>query len=71
MPTRALRLVNAHVRLTFASGAARDVLDSRDPVLTVHGVLAEYQAAWLLIFDNVPDRAFVENSCRRPGAGEY
>jgi hypothetical protein len=36
---------------------ARDVMDARDPVASVHGVLARAGVAWLLDFDNVPDRA--------------
>ena len=38
---------------------ARDLLDARDPVASVHGVLAAYPAEWLLVFDNAPDRASV------------
>ena len=38
---------------------ARDLLDARDPVASVHGVLAAYPAQWLLMFDNAPDRASV------------
>ena len=38
---------------------ARDVVDARDPVASVHGVLAAFPAEWLLIFDNAPDRASV------------
>ena len=34
---------------------AQDVLDTRDPVATVHGVLAKYPADWLLVFDNAAD----------------
>ena len=30
-----------------------------DPVAAVHGVLAACPAAWLLVFDNAPDRASV------------
>ena len=33
--------------------------DARDPVASVHGVLAAYPAGWLLVFDNAPDRASV------------
>ena len=33
--------------------------DTRDPVASVHGVLADYAAGWLLVFDNAPDRASV------------
>jgi hypothetical protein len=39
---------------------ARDLLDVRDPVSSVHGVLAAYPREWLLMFDNAPDRASVE-----------
>ena len=39
---------------------ARDVIDTRDPVASVHGVLAAFPAGWLLVFDNVPDRASVQ-----------
>jgi hypothetical protein len=38
---------------------ARDLLDTADPVASVHGVLAVYPAEWLLVFDNAPDRASV------------
>lgn len=34
---------------------AREVLDTRDPVASVHSVLAALQAEWLLIFDNALD----------------
>ena len=35
---------------------AREVVDARDPVKSVHAVLAAYPADWLLIFHNAPDR---------------
>jgi hypothetical protein len=35
---------------------AREVVDARDPVESVHAVLAAYPADWLLIFHNAPDR---------------
>ncbi|HEV3295083.1 MAG TPA: tetratricopeptide repeat protein, partial [Streptosporangiaceae bacterium] len=38
---------------------ARELLDTADPVASVHGVLAVYPAEWLLVFDNAPDRASV------------
>jgi Tetratricopeptide repeat len=34
--------------------------DTREPVDSVHGVLAAYPQQWLLLFDNAPDRASVE-----------
>jgi hypothetical protein len=39
--------------------AARDLVDTRDPVASVHGVLAAYPREWLLVFDNAPDRELV------------
>ena len=38
---------------------ARGLADSRDPVASVHAVLARFAAPWLLIFDNVTDMASV------------
>jgi hypothetical protein len=48
---------------------ARDVADTRDPVASVHGVLAAFPGAWLLIFDNAPDRASVEAFLPPAGPG--
>jgi hypothetical protein len=39
---------------------ARELLDARDPVASVHGVLAAYQTEWLLVFDNAPSPASVQ-----------
>jgi hypothetical protein len=33
--------------------------EAADPVASVHGVLARARAGWLVVFDNVPDRASV------------
>ena len=35
------------------------LLDGRDPVASVHGVLANSDASWLLVFDNAPDQETV------------
>jgi hypothetical protein len=48
---------------------ARDVADTRDPVASVHGVLAAFPGAWLLIFDNAPDRVSVEAFLPPAGPG--
>jgi hypothetical protein len=48
---------------------ARDVVDARDPVAAVHAVLARAQAGWLLVFDNVMDRASVERFVPPVGNG--
>ena len=38
---------------------ARGLADVRDPVASVHAVLARFAAPWLLIFDNAADMASV------------
>jgi hypothetical protein len=48
---------------------AREVVDPRDPVASVHAVLARAQAGWLVVFDNVPDRAAVEAFVPPAGSG--
>jgi hypothetical protein len=37
----------------------REAADARDPVASVHGVLARARGGWLVVFDNAPDRASV------------
>jgi Tetratricopeptide repeat len=39
---------------------AREVADARDPVASVHGVLAAFANDWLLVFDNAPDYESVQ-----------
>ena len=51
-------LVPAFAELAAQLGV-REVLDVRDPVASVHGVLAVYENEWLLVFDNASDRASV------------
>ncbi len=47
---------------------AREVVDARDPVASVHAVLAAFPADWLLVFDNAPGPGGgAARSCRRPG----
>jgi Tetratricopeptide repeat len=48
----------------------RDVAGTRDPVTSVHGVLAAYTGQWLLVFDNVPGRAAVEAFLPPAGPGQ-
>jgi hypothetical protein len=47
----------------------RELLDARDPVDSVHGVLAAYPAEWLLVFDNATDRKAVERFLPPDGRG--
>jgi hypothetical protein len=43
--------------------------DSRDPVASVHGLLAGYPPGWLLVFDNAPDRASLQAFLPPAGRG--
>ena len=48
---------------------AHDLPGSRDPVASVHAVLAAYPTDWLLVFDNALDRASVEALLPPAGPG--
>ena len=50
---------------------AREPLDVRDPVASVHAVLARAVTGWLVVFDNVTDLASVQRFVppAGPGAG--
>jgi hypothetical protein len=48
---------------------ARDLVDTRDPVASVHGLLAVFPDEWLLIFDNAPDQASVQAFLPPAGPG--
>jgi hypothetical protein len=47
----------------------RDVIDPRDPVASVHAVLAAWPTEWVLIFDNAPDEASVRRFVPPVGRG--
>jgi hypothetical protein len=49
---------------------ARDNVDPRDPVASVHGMLAAFPGEWLLIFDDAADRAVVEGFLPPAGRGQ-
>ena len=49
---------------------ARGLADSRDPVASVHAVLARFPAPWLLIFDNAADPASVAEFLPPAGPGQ-
>ena len=59
----------AEFAVLAAQLGAREVVDPRDPVASVHAVLARQQAGWLLVFDNAPDRASVEPFVPPAGPG--
>ncbi|MGO8892257.1 MAG: tetratricopeptide repeat protein [Streptosporangiaceae bacterium] len=48
---------------------ARELVDVRDPVASVHGVLARAGTGWLVVFDNVTDRASVQPFVPPAGRG--
>lgn len=48
---------------------APELFDARDPVASVHGVLAAYRTEWLLVFDNAPSRASVQEFLPPAGRG--
>ena len=59
----------AEFAVLAAQLGAREVVDPRDPVASVHAVLARQEAGWLLVFDNAPDRASVEPFLPPAGPG--
>ena len=59
----------AEFAVLAAELGAREVVDSRDPVASVHALLARAGTAWLLVFDNAPDRAAVEAFVPPAGPG--
>jgi hypothetical protein len=62
-------LLAAEFAVLAAQLGAREVVDARDPVASVHAVLARAEAGWLLVFDNAPDRASVERFVPPAGNG--
>jgi hypothetical protein len=60
----------AEFAVLAAQLGAREIVDARDPVASVHAVLAGAQAGWLLIFDNVTDRAAVARFVPPAGKGQ-
>ena len=61
-------LLAEFARLAAQLGA-REVVDSRDPVASVHAVLAAFAAGWLLMFDNVSGQEAVQRFLPPAGRG--
>jgi Tetratricopeptide repeat len=57
-------------RLGALIGAAAGAMDPRDPVASVHAVLADSPLDWLLIFDNAPSPASVLEFLPPAGHGQ-
>ena len=59
----------AEFAVLAAQLGVREIVDPRDPVASVHAVLARLQAGWLVVFDNAPDRVSVEAFVPPAGSG--
>jgi hypothetical protein len=57
-------------RLAAQLGASGGLLDPRDPVASVHAVLAASPAPWLLVFDNAPDQESAQAFLPPAGNGQ-
>jgi Tetratricopeptide repeat len=68
-PAEDREVLAAEFGVLAAQLGAREVVDPRDPVASVHAVLARAQAGWLVVFDNAPDRAAVEPFVPPAGPG--
>jgi hypothetical protein len=59
----------AEFAVLAAQLGARELADPRDPVASVHAVLARKEAGWLMVFDNALDLASVEPFVPPAGPG--
>jgi len=64
-----LAVLTAEFAVLAAQLGARDLVDPRDPVASVHAVLARQEAGWLVVFDNARDRTSVERFVPPAGPG--
>ena len=62
-------LLAAEFAVLAAQLGARELVDARDPVASVHAVLARAEAGWLVVFDNARDRVSVEAFVPPAGPG--
>jgi hypothetical protein len=69
IPSEDAAVVEQNITELAAQLGARDVVDPRDPVASVHAALAAYPAHWLLIFDNATDEASVRRFLPPAGRG--
>ncbi len=68
-PAEDAMLLTAGFAELAAQLGARSLADARDPVASVHAVLAKFPAPWLLIFDNATDLASVAGFLPPAGPG--
>jgi hypothetical protein len=69
LPAETPEVLTAEFTALAAQLGARDILDTRNPVASVHAVLARAPYPWLLIFDNVTSRVAVERFLPPAGNG--
>ena len=69
LPAEDPTVLAAEFAVLAAQLGAREIVDPRDPVASVHAVLARLQAGWLVVFDNAPDRVSVEAFMPPAGSG--
>jgi hypothetical protein len=62
-------LLAASFAMLAAQLGVRELVDARDPVASVHAVLARAEPGWLLVFDNAADWASVERFVPPAGHG--
>ena len=62
-------VVAAEFAVLAAQLGARELVDPRDPVASVHAVLARSGTGWLVVFDNAADWAAVERFVPPAGPG--
>jgi hypothetical protein len=60
----------AQFAVLAAQLGAREIADRRDPVASVHAVLARASTGWLLVFDNAPDLLSIERFLPPAGDGQ-
>jgi Tetratricopeptide repeat len=69
LPAEDPALLLAEFARLAAQLGAREVVDARDPVASVHGVLAAFPNEWLLVFDNDPGQQEVQRFLPPAGNG--
>ena len=68
-PAEDRELLLAEFARLAAQLGVREVVDARDPVASVHAVLAAFAAGWLLVFDNAPGQQAVQRFLPPAGRG--
>ena len=69
LPAEDPEILAAEFGVLAAQLGAREIADVRDPIASVHAVLARASAGWLLIFDNAPDWLSIERFLPPAGDG--